>query len=221
MLDQVGSLLPAAAGIALSPFPLVAVTLVVGGPRGRAPGLAFALGWVVGLSMLTAVAVGVGELVGSEDGEAGLRASWARVALGTALLALGVRKLARLPGGPSAAPGWAAGLTGAPPSRALATALALAALNPKNVAFALASVSTVGQAALTGGGVLVPAALFVVLASTTVLGVVAVDLVGGRAGRRALDGLRDLLLRHAGAISAVVLLLIGATVLGQGLGGIG
>ena len=100
MLDQVAALLPAAAGIALSPFPVVAVTLVVGGRRGRASGPAFALGWLVRLSALTAIAVGVGELLG--DGEPARWASWARVVLGSALVGLGARKLLGRPDGPGA-----------------------------------------------------------------------------------------------------------------------
>lgn len=221
MLDHVAALLPAAAGIALSPFPVVAITLVVGGPRGRASGPAFALGWLVGLTALTAAAVGVGELVG--DGDPARWASWARVVLGAALVGLGARKLLSRPDGdqPATPPGWAAGLTDAAPLRAAVTAAALAALNPKNVAFAMASASTIGQVDQDGAGVVGQAALFVGLASATVLGVVAVDLVGGRRGRRALEGLREHLLRHARVISAVVLALIGAAVLGQGLADLG
>ena len=41
-----GSLLPSAVAIALSPIPIVAIVLVLGSPRARTSGPAFVLGWV-------------------------------------------------------------------------------------------------------------------------------------------------------------------------------
>jgi threonine/homoserine/homoserine lactone efflux protein len=221
LLEVVGGLLPAAAGIALSPFPIVAVILVVGGPRGRVAGPAFALGWLLGLSMLTAVAVGVGELLAG--GQAGTWAAWARILLGAVLLGLGVRKGLRRPRGdePAMMPSWMAGLAAATPSRAGAVGFGLAAFNPKNVAFALASASVIGQVDQDAGSALLEAAVFVLLASTTVVSVVVVGQVGGPSGERALDWLRQRLLRHNAVIVAVVLLLIGATILGDGLTDLG
>jgi hypothetical protein len=44
LLEVVGELLPAAAGIALSPFPIVAIILLVAGTHSRVAGPVFALG---------------------------------------------------------------------------------------------------------------------------------------------------------------------------------
>lgn len=220
LLDVVGSLLPTAAGIALSPFPIVAVILVVTSPRGRTTGPTFALGWLVGLSALTAVAVGVGELVGG--GTPATWAAWARVVLGVALVALAVRKFAGRPRAddPAPMPGWMTGLVAASPGRALVLGFALAALNPKNVAFALASASVIGQVGQSAGAVLVEAAVFVLLASTTVLGALVVSLLGGQRATHALAEVKARLLAHNDVIIAVVLLIIGAKVLGDGLAGL-
>lgn len=131
LLHVVGSLLPAAAGIALSPFPIVAVILVVTSPQARSAGPAFAAGWLAGLSLLTAVVVGLGELVGG--GEPATWAAWVRVVLGAALVVLAVRKFAGRPRAdePGTTPAWMAGLTTASPGRALILGLGLAALNPR------------------------------------------------------------------------------------------
>ncbi len=59
------------------------------------------------------------------------------------------------------------------------------------------------------------------LASSTVLGVVLVSQLGGDRGRQALAGLRQRLVTHNDVIVAAVLLLIGATILGDGLAGVG
>lgn len=221
MLDIVGALLPSAAGIALSPFPIIAVILVVTGPRAGSAGPAFAVGWLVGLSALTAVAVTLGELVGRD--EAATWASWARVLLGAALVGLGVRKLlGRRPGDePASTPGWMAGVAAATAGRALLVGFGLAAGNPKNVAFALASASIIGQADQSSDEVLAEAAVFVLLASLSVLGVLLVGWLAGEPGARALVALEQRLVVHNEVIVAAVLLLIGANVLGTGLAGLG
>ncbi len=156
--DVVGALLPSAAGIALSPFPVVGAILVVGGPHGRWAGPAFVVGWLVGLSALTAVAVALGTLIGGGDSATWM--SWVRVLLGLGLVALGVRKFLARPRGDEEAgtPRWMAGIVTATPRRALVVGVSLAALNPKNLAFALASASVIGQVDQTADQVFVEGA---------------------------------------------------------------
>lgn len=48
-------LLLASLVIALSPIPIIAITLVLSTPRARANGLSFSAGWVAGLLAITAV----------------------------------------------------------------------------------------------------------------------------------------------------------------------
>jgi threonine/homoserine/homoserine lactone efflux protein len=82
------------------------------------------------------------------------------------------------------------------PSRACAVAFTLAALNPKNVALALAAASVIGQVDQEWQGAVIEAVIFVGLASTTVVSVVLVNQFSGPGGTRSLDGLRQRLLRH-------------------------
>ena len=51
----IGDVLGLAAGVAVSPLPIVAMILVLATPRGRANGSLFGLGWLAGLSILGAV----------------------------------------------------------------------------------------------------------------------------------------------------------------------
>ena len=73
--EAIGDLLPAAVGVALSPIPIVAVILMLGTPRARANGPAFAAGWVAGL-----VTVGVIVLLVAGDADRGAtrvrRSTW-------------------------------------------------------------------------------------------------------------------------------------------------
>ncbi len=58
MLSQaIGAILPAAVAVALSPIPIVAVVLVLDSQRARVNGPAFALGWVLGLTVVSVVVI--------------------------------------------------------------------------------------------------------------------------------------------------------------------
>ena len=50
MGQAIGDLLPAAIGVAISPVPIIAIILMLGTPKARSNGPAFAAGWVIGLS---------------------------------------------------------------------------------------------------------------------------------------------------------------------------
>jgi threonine/homoserine/homoserine lactone efflux protein len=53
MIGQaIGQALPFGVGVALSPVPIIAVVLMLSTPKGRVNGLAFLLGWVVGIAVL-------------------------------------------------------------------------------------------------------------------------------------------------------------------------
>src|SRR5687767_13567265 len=54
---MIGALLPAAMGIALSPIPIIVVVIVLGTPNARKTGSFFALGWILGFTAVSVVAV--------------------------------------------------------------------------------------------------------------------------------------------------------------------
>ena len=55
MREAIGDVLPLGVGVALSPIPIIAVTLMLVSRRARANGPLFVLGWLLGLAV-----VGVG-----------------------------------------------------------------------------------------------------------------------------------------------------------------
>ena len=59
MGSVVGQLLPIAVGVALSPLPIIAVVLMLVTPRGRLNGLAFIVGWWVGLGVVGTIGLAV------------------------------------------------------------------------------------------------------------------------------------------------------------------
>ena len=61
----IGDLLPSAIGVALSPVPIIGVILVLGTPRARTNGPAFAVGWIAGLIIVSVIVLLVAS--GSDD----------------------------------------------------------------------------------------------------------------------------------------------------------
>ncbi len=57
MADVLGNILAFAVGIAISPVPIIAVILMLFSARARINGPAFLLGWIVGVSVVTVVAL--------------------------------------------------------------------------------------------------------------------------------------------------------------------
>lgn len=55
MLDLIGTTLPQAIGIAASPFPIIAVIIILISPNSRRAGVLFMLGWVLGTLAATTV----------------------------------------------------------------------------------------------------------------------------------------------------------------------
>src|SRR4051794_30868348 len=67
--QAIGELLPSAIGVALSPVPISAVILMLGTPRARTNGPAFAIGWVLGLVVVSGIVLAVAG--GSDEPKSG------------------------------------------------------------------------------------------------------------------------------------------------------
>jgi threonine/homoserine/homoserine lactone efflux protein len=106
------------------------------------------------------------------------------------------------------------------PPRALVLGVALSSVNPKNLALVLAGAAAIAQAGLDGGDEVIAIAVFVALASAVVVGCVAFYVVDAQRAAHPLDAIRRFMAEHNAAIMVVVLLLLGAKFLGDGLGGL-
>lgn len=222
-LEAVGAALPAAVAIALSPFPIIGIVLIVSGPRGRTNGLIFALGWLVGLTALVALVVGIAGGADDPDSTTSTIASWGRVIAGAGLMAFGVRKWWRRPraGDETETPAWMASLGDATSRRSLVLGVVLSGLNPKNVVLSASAATSMIEAGADSSGLVVAASIFVVVASSTVIGAVVATVFGGPRAASALDRVREYMVANSAVISMVVLMILGAKVLGDGLSGLG
>jgi threonine/homoserine/homoserine lactone efflux protein len=223
LLQGIGAGLPAALAIALGPVPVIGIVLILGGAHARTSGLTFAAGWLVGLTVAAAVVILVLGGADDPDSASSAIADWGRVVVGSALVVLGVRKWRARPRPDDAieVPSWMASLDTATPGRALVLGTLLSGANPKNFVLAAAASSSMVEAGLHGGELVLAVVVFVLLASLTVVGAVVVHFVGGTRGASLLQAVRAFMVANNVVITVVILLVLGAKVLGDGLIGLG
>ncbi|MFF4396838.1 GAP family protein [Streptomyces sp. NPDC001480] len=221
MGQVLGDVLGLAAGVAVSPLPIIAVIIVLATPRGRLNGLVFAAGWVVGLSALGAVTLVIG---GQGDAAVkGQPADWVgalKLALGPALVLLGVRLWRRRPADVTQAqlPKWMAALDRFTPVKTFLLALLLSAGNLKNAPLTIAAAITISSSGIPVGEQIGALAIFVLIASLGLLIPLGVYLVMGERAKNMLGNWREWAARHNTAVMAVLLFVFGLKLLGDGIG---
>lgn len=222
MGEAIGSVLPLAVAVAIFPVPVIAVVLVLGSERGTAKALAFVLAWFIGLATVGAVVL---MLAGAADASSGGEpATWVNVLLlgvGLLLLALAVKQWRGRPRGDeeTPTPTWMRRIDEFTVVKAGGAGFVLSALNPKNVLLTAAAAVEIAEVGLSAGqqiGVLLG---FVLLASAGVLTPVVLSITLGDRSTELLDDLRGWMARHNPVIMAVLLLLIGAKLIGDGVSG--
>jgi hypothetical protein len=128
--EAVGNLLPSALAVALSPIPIVAVVLVLGGPRAPTAGPAFAGGWIAGLVSVSVIVV---LLVGSDPDDDDPGVNSLKLAIGIAFLLMAGKKWTKRPrpGEEPKTPGWMATIDSATTARGALLGAALSGSEPE------------------------------------------------------------------------------------------
>ncbi|MCX4787341.1 GAP family protein [Streptomyces sp. NBC_01221] len=220
MGHAVGDVLGLAAGVAVSPLPIVAIILILATPQGRLGGLLFALGWVLGLAALGAIMLAVGGTGGASAHKH--PATWVgalKLALGALLALFGARQWQRRPQDASRAqlPKWMAAIDRFTPVKILGLGLLLSAANLKNAPLTIAAGASISSAGLPVPQQIGTLAIFVVIASLGVLAPLAVYLTMGERARSILGNWRDWAAQHNVAVMAVLFFVLGLKLLGDGI----
>lgn len=144
---------------------------------------------------------------------------WVKIALGVLFLVLAASQWRSrpAPGVEPATPAWMDAIDTMGTPKTLVVGAALSGLNPKNLALTLAAAATIGQAALSGPSTAVAIGVFVVVGSLTVAGPVVMSLVAPGRSAGPLASIKEFMAAHNAAIMMIVLLLLGAKLLGNGL----
>jgi threonine/homoserine/homoserine lactone efflux protein len=209
--------------VAISPFPVIGIVMILAGHHGRRNGPLFAAGWVVGLTVVAALVIVVFNGVDDPDSTSSAIADWGRVIVGAALIILGGRAWWRRPrpGDVAETPSWMASLDDATAVKALFLGLLLSGANPKNFVLTAAATTSIAEAGAHGSDLVAAVIVFVLIGSFTVIVAVLVHLFGGQWGISFLDAVRQFMIANSTVISVIVLMILGANVLGAGLTGIG
>lgn len=215
-----GQLLPLAVGVAVSPLPIIAVILLLLGPRARGPSLGFLAGWLAGIATVVLVVVALSSVADlNRTGGPSTAVAWIKILLGALLVVLGVRQWRHRPAGDGQPeqPGWLTAIDGVGTGKAGGLAFLLAAVNPKNLTLCAGAGLAIGAADLDGLQTTFVVVVFALLAGSTVLVPVVASAVAAERLAAPLAELRDWLAANNAVVMSVLFTVMGAVLAGQGL----
>ena len=223
MGEAVGQILPLAIGVAISPVPIIAIVLMLGTPRARSTGPAFALGWVAGLTIVGAAMLALAS--GNSQDDDGGPETWVsllKLALGVLFLLLAVRAWRGRPraGQEAPMPKWMQAIDTFTTGKSLGFGVLLSGVNPKNLALTIAAAAAIAETGVSRGEAAGALAIFILIGSLSILAPVAVYFTLGARAAAILDGLKTWMAAHNAAIMAVLLLVLGAKLIGDAIAGL-
>lgn len=220
MGDAVGQILALAVGVSLSPIPIIGVVLMLATPRGRVNGLAFLLGWVIGLFVVGSIVLLLfGNAAAPDESGAQVGAGWANIVLGVFLLAIARRRLAKrpAPGQQPELPAWTKQIDRFDAPRSSALGFALAAINPKNLLLTISAASLIAQSGIPDGDEFGALVIYAAVATVGPALPVAIYLIAQEQSRARLDSAKRWLGHNNAMIIAVICVLLAANLIGHGI----
>jgi hypothetical protein len=215
--EAIGAVLGNAVGVAISPVPIIAVILMLFSASALRNGSAFVVGWLLGLVVVLVVVIALGGL-GSQDTDSTL-AAVVKIVIGVLFLLLGLRQWRSRPGPGEepAMPAWMSAVDSFSAGKALGFGALFSGVNPKNLGLTIAAGSTIAASGLAVGQQVVVSAVYVVLASLTVVLPVLYHLVARERATRALDRMKEWLMANNATVMFVLFLVLGAKLVGDGI----
>ena len=223
MGNILGDILPQAIGVAISPLPIIAVILMLFSKRARSNGLAFMFGWIIALTVVGSVVLmlaNAGKV--SAGGTPSMLAYAIKLLMGLLFLFLAYRNWQKRPkaGEEAKMPAWMDSLDSFTSGKSFGMAALLAGVNPKNLGLTLAAALTISQGGLSGSQSWIALIVFVILASISVAAPVLYYLIAGSSAEETLTGWKVWLTANNGTVMFVLFLVLGAKLVGNGLGGL-
>jgi Sap, sulfolipid-1-addressing protein len=223
MGEAIGQSLPLAIGVALSPVSIIAVVVLLTSPRARSLGPVFVLGWLLGVVVVGAIVlVVVGPSAAGSSGQRTRWVSWVMIILGVLLLVDAVRRLRGRTGtgGEGPLPAWLGAIDQLKPAAALGGGVLLGGVRPKSFLLAVGGAAAIAQTGIAGGQQAIAYAVFAIIATIGVGAPVVLYFAMGTRSAELLGRLKGWMRRHNAVILAVVLVVIGVTLISDGIGGL-
>src|SRR5258705_13215856 len=212
-----GQLIPLALVVAMSPLTIIpSIVLVLQSDRARPTGLAFMSGWLLGLAATTAVFVQLPRLLDGLNRPAPTWAAWVRIAVGIALVALGVwRWVTRHQ--INKQPAWLSRLSRMTAAGAAAVGLGLILVNPKVLVMNAAAGLVIGTAGVGVPGAWLAVAYYTVLAGSSVVVPILAYAVAGERVDHQLERVKRWMERQHAVLMAGFLAVVGLLLVYTGI----
>lgn len=213
----IGAILASAVGVAISPVPIIAVILMLFSGAATRNSLSFLVGWIVGLLGAGLIVLGI-EFAESDDGPTTANGV-IKILIGALFVALGVKQWRGRPKSAADAemPAWMSSIDDFTMGKSFGIGLLLAAVNPKNLGLTIAAAATISAGGLSGSEEIIVLVVFVALASLTVAVPVIVNLIAGEKAAPTLNTMKEWLIANNATVMAVLFIVLGAKVLGDGI----
>jgi threonine/homoserine/homoserine lactone efflux protein len=195
MGEAIGAILAPAVGVALSPFPIIGVILILFSPKARTLGPLFALGWVLAMAVVIALVLIFANPASLEDdaSDPSTASAIIHLVLGLLLLFLAFKQWRGRPeeGETPEMPKWMQSIDKVSPPVAFGLGALLSGLNPKNLILTLGAATSIAQANLSTGQDIIVSLIFIIIASVSVAGAVIWYLVAGEKATATLTSVKD------------------------------
>jgi threonine/homoserine/homoserine lactone efflux protein len=223
MIDVIGEFLPQAIAAALSPTLIIALLVILSTANARTNGPMFLLGSFVGTLALVSVVVLLGSGQDySEDSDPRVITSLLTLLLGVGLLYFAYTQWKSRPraGEEVETPGWLQGLDKFSPIQTFGIAFLISALNTKNTPIAVGVGISIAQAGLDNSSSLIVILVFAIIAASALAVPLVIYFGFSDRAEKILGDMRNWLTANSNVIMAVLFLVIGANLAGNGLAGL-
>jgi hypothetical protein len=222
LTETIGQILPLAVAAGLSPIPIVAIIALLSGPGASSNSPAFIVGWVTGLVLLgTVLLLLAGTTEASSGGAPAQGVSWIKLVLGVGLVGMALSRFRRRWNRESGhkEPPWMSRIDGFGPKQSLGLGFGLSALNPKNLFLMVAAVASIAGAGQSAAAAAASLAVYVAIATLGIAATVGVALTAGERSASLLASLKDWMIKENDTIIGLIVLVIGAQLIGDALPG--
>ena len=201
------------------PIPIVATILMLLSPRARSTDRVF-IGWIIAIVVLLWRSARCPTCCRNRIRRLEPVAAALKIAIGAALVVLGIRKWIRRPGTRHGRAAWMARVDTMSGRGAMVFGMLLGA-NPKNLLLALAAGVTIGSSGVTIAEEAVAVAVFTAVAAASVAIPVSIYLAAANRMQAPLVTVRQWLVANNATVMSVQSLIIGVVVIGAGIGNLG
>lgn len=220
MLQAILHVLPIAIAVAVSSVPIMAMIIILLSPRRDESALPFLIGWVLGIAVVVSLCTLGAQAVPTSRSprQPETAVALGEILVGSAIVVVAIIAWIRARRNPSAdMPKWLNTVGSFGPWSSFGVAFALN-LRPKGLLLAIAAGLAIRGDEISLGESVVVIAIYTIVGASTVAVPIIVTLAAPKRMEPRLVRARDWLARNSGAVTAVILLLIGVVIIFTGIG---